>query len=194
MTFADSKGLSGCTSQMIEGHCLDKPRHHSRVSLNHKPPFFGSMAWQLPPYCVQIARNGLVTIVESIKVRCILLWHAQRWSKARAAKHSAYFARLAEAELIAAKHRYFSSSTEFSSLARCSCWNVATSDVPVRFTVIQKRGVLCQGVSDTDLLWGQDEGSSLLLLGMHIVSKIHRLAARPFQRGKQAQPWPELQA
>jgi len=46
-----------------------------------------------------------VTMVEGIKVRCILLWRAQKWSKARAAKHSAYFARLAEAEFIAAKHR-----------------------------------------------------------------------------------------
>jgi len=54
---------------------------------------------------LQIARNGLVTLVESIKVRGILLWHAQKWSKARAAKHSSYFARLAEAEFTAAKHR-----------------------------------------------------------------------------------------
>jgi hypothetical protein len=46
-----------------------------------------------------------VTLVESIKVRGILLWRAQKWSKARAAKHSAYFARLAEAEFTAAKHR-----------------------------------------------------------------------------------------
>lgn len=46
-----------------------------------------------------------MTMVEGIKVRCILLWRAQKWSKARAAKHSAYFARLAEAEFIAAKHR-----------------------------------------------------------------------------------------
>ena len=73
--------------------------------LNLKCPLFGFMTWQWSLICVQIARNGLVTIVESIKVRCILLWHAQRWSKARAAKHSAYFARLAEAEMIAAKHR-----------------------------------------------------------------------------------------
>ncbi len=57
----------------------------------------------------QIARNALVTVVESIKVRCILLWHAQKWSKARAAKHSAYFARLAEAEFTAAKHRWLTS-------------------------------------------------------------------------------------
>lgn len=46
-----------------------------------------------------------MTVIESIRVRCILLWHAQRWSKERAAKHSAYFARISAAELAAAKHR-----------------------------------------------------------------------------------------
>ena len=46
-----------------------------------------------------------MTVVESIRVRCILLWHAQRWSKEGAAKHSAYFAHIAAAELAAARHR-----------------------------------------------------------------------------------------
>ena len=46
-----------------------------------------------------------MTAIESIKVRAILLWHAQRWSKARAAKHSTYFARLMEAEMAAARHK-----------------------------------------------------------------------------------------
>ena len=61
---------------------------------------------------VQIARNGLVTVVESIKVRLILTWHAQRWSKSRAAKHSPYFARLMEAEMAAARHKVEDSDSE----------------------------------------------------------------------------------
>ncbi len=69
-----------------------------------------------------------MTIVESIKVRCILLWHAQKWSKAGAAKHSAYFARLAEAEFTAAKHRWFTSAFEhqlWGHIADQSC-NIST--------------------------------------------------------------------
>ena len=61
---------------------------------------------------LQIARNGLVTVIESIKVRLILTWHAQRWSKARAAKHSPYFARLMEAEMAAARHKVEDSESE----------------------------------------------------------------------------------
>lgn len=61
---------------------------------------------------MQIARNTVVTIIESIKVRAILLWHAQKWTKARAAKHSPYFARLAEAERAAAKHKVEDSDSE----------------------------------------------------------------------------------
>lgn len=62
--------------------------------------------------CLQVAKNGLVALIESIRVRLLLLWNAQRWTKSRAAKHSPYFARLAEAERSAAKHKIAESDSE----------------------------------------------------------------------------------
>lgn len=56
-------------------------------------------------HVVQVSRNALVTLIESVRVRCILLWHAERWSPEKAAKHSGYFARIIQAEAAAAKHR-----------------------------------------------------------------------------------------
>ena len=53
-----------------------------------------------------------MTIIESIKVRLILTWRAQRWSRALAAKHSPYFARLMEAEMAAARHKVEESDSE----------------------------------------------------------------------------------
>ena len=53
-----------------------------------------------------------MTVIESMKVRLILTWHAQKWSKGRAAKHSPYFARLMEAEMAAARHKVEDSDSE----------------------------------------------------------------------------------
>lgn len=53
---------------------------------------------------VQVSRNALVTLVEVVRVRCILLWHAKRWSPERAAEHSTYLAAVAKAEAAARKH------------------------------------------------------------------------------------------
>ena len=54
----------------------------------------------------------LVGMVEATRVRAILLWNAQKWSRSRAAKHSRYFARIMEAEAAAARHRVEDSDSE----------------------------------------------------------------------------------
>lgn len=87
-------------------------RRPSKPSTRHRflalPLYQDQLPWCCQERCCvleQVSRNLLVTLIESVRVRCILLWHAQKWSLERAAGHSAYFAHIAEAERRVARHR-----------------------------------------------------------------------------------------
>ena len=53
----------------------------------------------------QVATNKFVLTIESFKVRCLMLWKAQRWSPVRAAQYSTYYAQILDAKAAVAKDK-----------------------------------------------------------------------------------------